>query len=163
MAKKTRNSQPVTTAQQLGSLIKSARDIMRKDKGLNGDLDRLPMLTWIMFLKFLDDLEQIRETDAKLAGKRLAKPWLRSNLPATFKFIRSQDYKIVFATRLIPIVPFDLVSFVCGALDFRTASVVLATLIGTLPEAYMYAKIVDPSESMLAATGVSPAGAGSPR
>ena len=45
-----------TTAQQLGSLIKSARDIMRKDKGLNGDLDRLPMLTWIMFLKFLDDL-----------------------------------------------------------------------------------------------------------
>ena len=60
----------LTTAQQLGSLIKSARDIMRKDKGLNGDLDRLPMLTWIMFLKFLDDLEQIRETDAKLAGKR---------------------------------------------------------------------------------------------
>ena len=33
---------------------------MRKDKGLNGDLDRLPMLTWIMFLKFLDDLEQHR-------------------------------------------------------------------------------------------------------
>jgi type I restriction enzyme M protein len=61
---------PLTTTQQLGSLIKSARDIMRKDKGLNGDLDRLPMLTWIMFLKFLDDLEQIRETDAKLAGKR---------------------------------------------------------------------------------------------
>jgi len=59
-----------TTAQSLGSLVKSCRDIMRKDKGLNGDLDRLPMLTWIMFLKFLDDLEQIRETEAKLAGKR---------------------------------------------------------------------------------------------
>ena len=41
-----------TTTQSLGSLIKSARDIMRKDKGLNGDLDRLPMLTWIMFLSF---------------------------------------------------------------------------------------------------------------
>ena len=48
---------PPTTAQSLGALLKSARDIMRKDKGLNGDLDRLPMLTWIMFLKFLDDLE----------------------------------------------------------------------------------------------------------
>ncbi|MBL8075120.1 MAG: type I restriction-modification system subunit M N-terminal domain-containing protein [Nitrospira sp.] len=70
MAKTKRQNVPLTTAQQLGSLIKSARDIMRKDKGLNGDLDRLPMLTWIMFLKFLDDLEQIRETDAKLAGKR---------------------------------------------------------------------------------------------
>ena len=55
----------MTTAQALGSLIKSARDIMRKDKGLNGDLDRLPMLTWIMFLKFLDDLEQQREDEAE--------------------------------------------------------------------------------------------------
>jgi type I restriction enzyme M protein len=61
---------PHTTAQSLGSLIKSARDIMRKDKGLNGDLDRLPMLTWIMFLKFLDDLELQRETEAELAGKK---------------------------------------------------------------------------------------------
>jgi len=61
---------PVTTAQQLGSVIKSARDLMRKDKGLNGDLDRLPLLTWIMFLKFLDDLERQRHEEAKLAGKR---------------------------------------------------------------------------------------------
>ncbi|MEO6667202.1 MAG: class I SAM-dependent DNA methyltransferase, partial [Nitrospiria bacterium] len=60
----------LTTAQQLGSLIKSARDVMRKDKGLNGDLDRLPMLTWIMFLKFLDDMEQIRKQEATVAGKK---------------------------------------------------------------------------------------------
>ena len=60
---------PQSTSQQLGSLIKSARDIMRKDKGLSGDLDRLPMLTWIMFLKFLDDMEQIREQEAVLAGR----------------------------------------------------------------------------------------------
>jgi type I restriction enzyme M protein len=59
-----------TTAQQLSSLTKSARDIMRKDKGLNGDLDRLPMLTWIMFLKFLDDMEKLREEEAKMAGER---------------------------------------------------------------------------------------------
>jgi type I restriction enzyme M protein len=61
---------PLTTAQTLGSLVKSCRDIMRKDKGLNGDLDRLPMLTWIMFLKFLDDMEKIRETEAQVGGKR---------------------------------------------------------------------------------------------
>jgi len=59
-----------TTAQSLGALLKSARDIMRKDKGLNGDLDRLPMLTWVMFLKFLDDLESQREGEAQLAGKK---------------------------------------------------------------------------------------------
>ena len=69
-SKKNTVEAPKTTAQALGSLIKSARDIMRKDKGLNGDLDRLPLLTWIMFLKFLDDLEQQREDEAKLAGKK---------------------------------------------------------------------------------------------
>jgi type I restriction enzyme M protein len=61
---------PQTTAQSLGSLLSSARKLMRKDKGLNGDLDRLPLLTWIMFLKFLDDLELQRKDEAKLAGKK---------------------------------------------------------------------------------------------
>jgi len=47
-----------------------AGTLCRKDKGLNGDLDRLPMLTWIMFLKFLDDMEELRKEEANLAGKR---------------------------------------------------------------------------------------------
>jgi type I restriction enzyme M protein len=59
-----------TTAQSLGALLKSARDIMRKDKGLNGDLDRLPILTWIMLLKFLNDLGIQREVEVKLAGTK---------------------------------------------------------------------------------------------
>lgn len=72
MATKRRhaNTGTATTAQSLGSLLKSARDTMRKDKGLNGDLDRLPLLTWVMFLKFLDDLEHQREDEAALAGQR---------------------------------------------------------------------------------------------
>jgi len=70
MAKRRKKKEePQTTGQQLRSLIKSARDIMRKDKGLNGDLDRLPLLTWIMFLKFLDDMERMREDEAALSGK----------------------------------------------------------------------------------------------
>ena len=59
-----------TTPEKLRSIIKAARDIMRKDKGLSGDLDRLPQLTWILFLKFLDDAEQLRQVDAELAGMR---------------------------------------------------------------------------------------------
>jgi type I restriction enzyme M protein len=69
-AAKSRAAQPVTTAQRLRAVVKSCRDIMRKDKGLNGDLDRLPMLTWIMFLKFLDDLERLRKDEAALEGKQ---------------------------------------------------------------------------------------------
>ena len=48
---------PLTTRENLSALIGTARQILRKDKGLNGDVDRLPLLTWVMFLKFLDDLE----------------------------------------------------------------------------------------------------------
>ena len=61
MARAPKTNAPQTTAQRLDSIVKSARKIMRKDKGLNGDLDRLPVLTWIMFLKFLDDLERMHQ------------------------------------------------------------------------------------------------------
>ncbi len=39
------------TRAEISSAIKSARDIMRKDAGLNGDLDRLPQLSWLLFLR----------------------------------------------------------------------------------------------------------------
>ena len=62
---------------------------MRKDKGLNGDADRLPMLTWIMFLKFMDDVEMQREAAAALDPSTpykplIAAPYLISNI-STFK------------------------------------------------------------------------------
>lgn len=72
MAKTKKNKvvKQETPAQRLSGIIKSCRQIMRKDKGLNGDADRLPMLTWIMFLKFLDDNEQMQEVNAQLEGKK---------------------------------------------------------------------------------------------
>jgi len=66
--RKTKTS--LTTRENLSALISSARKILRKDKGLNGDVDRLPLLTWVMFLKFLDDLEIVHEEEAELDGKR---------------------------------------------------------------------------------------------
>jgi type I restriction enzyme M protein len=68
-AKSKKPASTPNTRTQLSSLIKSARDIMRKDAGLNGDLDRLPQLSWVMFLKCYDDLEKRREELAILEGK----------------------------------------------------------------------------------------------
>ena len=45
---------------ELSAAIKTARDIMRKDAGLSTDVDRIPQLSWILFLKCFDDLEQRR-------------------------------------------------------------------------------------------------------
>lgn len=67
--RKPKSAPPKTTAQRLDAIVKSARSIMRKDKGLNGDLDRLPMLTWVMFLKFLDDMERLEEDEAIMEGR----------------------------------------------------------------------------------------------
>jgi len=51
---------------ELSSAIKTARDIMRKDAGLSTDVDRIPQLSWILFLKCFDDLEERR----RLLGRR---------------------------------------------------------------------------------------------
>src|SRR2546427_6820094 len=51
----------VSPQAKLASVIKSARDAMRKDAGLNGDLDRIPQLAWLLFLKAFDGLEESRE------------------------------------------------------------------------------------------------------
>ena len=74
-------TEPQATRAQLSSIIKSARDKMRKDAGLNGDLDRLPQFSWLLFLKCYDDLEQMREANAVLSGK----PY-RPVIPAPYRW-----------------------------------------------------------------------------
>jgi type I restriction enzyme M protein len=53
---------------ELAALIKRARDIMRKDAGLNGDLDRIPQFSWLLFLKALDAREYAREKVTNAQG-----------------------------------------------------------------------------------------------
>lgn len=48
----------LSSKQQLSSIIKSVRDDLRKDAGLSGDTDRLPQLTWLLFLKSFNDFEE---------------------------------------------------------------------------------------------------------
>lgn len=59
--RKPASKAPVTTQARLSAIIKESRNIMRKDAGLNGDLDRLPQMAWLLFLKAFDDLEVERQ------------------------------------------------------------------------------------------------------
>lgn len=61
MARAKKTTAPTSPQAKLAAVIKSARDAMRKDAGLNGDLDRIPQLAWLLFLKAFDGLEQNRE------------------------------------------------------------------------------------------------------
>jgi type I restriction enzyme M protein len=61
MPRSTKHNLPTANQASLPAAIKSARDTMRKDAGLNGDLDRIPQLAWLLFLKAFDGQEQNRE------------------------------------------------------------------------------------------------------
>lgn len=61
MARTKKAAAPTSPQAHLAAVIKSARDAMRKDAGLNGDLDRIPQLAWLLFLKAFDGLEENRE------------------------------------------------------------------------------------------------------
>jgi len=47
----------------LGNIVKSIRDIMRKDAGVDGDAQRISQMVWMIFLKVFDSMEEEREAE----------------------------------------------------------------------------------------------------
>lgn len=52
----------------ISGTIKSIQDTMREDVGVDGDVQRLGQLVWMLFLKVVDDRETEAETLALLEG-----------------------------------------------------------------------------------------------
>jgi type I restriction enzyme M protein len=50
--------------------FKNIDNILRKDAGASSELDYVEQTSWILFLKYLDDLEKDKKTEAELAGKK---------------------------------------------------------------------------------------------
>lgn len=49
--------------------FKNIDDILHKDAGCGSELDYVEQTSWILFLKYLDDLEKDKKTSAQLSGK----------------------------------------------------------------------------------------------
>ncbi|MBA4316777.1 MAG: type I restriction endonuclease subunit M [Flavobacterium sp.] len=49
--------------------FKNIDDILFKDAGCSNELDYVEQTSWILFLKYLNDLEKVRKTKAELVGK----------------------------------------------------------------------------------------------
>lgn len=49
--------------------FKNIDDILHRDAGSGTELDYIEQTSWILFLKYLDDLEQAKKTESALAGK----------------------------------------------------------------------------------------------
>ncbi len=52
--------------------FKNIDDILHKDAGCGSELDYVEQTSWVLFLKYLDDLERDRATAAELTGKTYA-------------------------------------------------------------------------------------------
>ncbi|MGM0498424.1 MAG: type I restriction-modification system subunit M N-terminal domain-containing protein, partial [Bacteroidota bacterium] len=49
--------------------FKNIDDVLWKDAGCGSELDYVEQTSWVLFLKYLDDLERDRATSAELTGK----------------------------------------------------------------------------------------------
>lgn len=49
--------------------FKNIDDVLRKDAGCSSELDYVEQTSWILFLKYLDDLDKEKKLAAELAGK----------------------------------------------------------------------------------------------
>ena len=54
------------------NIFNNIDDVLHKDEGCSNELDYVEQSSWIIFLKYLDDLEDERETVATLEGKPYA-------------------------------------------------------------------------------------------
>lgn len=54
-------------------VFKNIDDILHKDAGCGSELDYVEQTSWVLFLKYLDDLEKDKETAALLSGKTYQK------------------------------------------------------------------------------------------
>jgi len=62
--------------------VKSIQDIMRQDVGVDGDAQRISQLTWMFFLKIIDDQDQELE---------LTKDGYRSPIPKKFQWRKPSE------------------------------------------------------------------------
>jgi len=60
--------------------FKNIDNILHTDSGCATELDYIEQTSWILFLKYLDDLEETRKTEAALAGK-------------SYKYILAPEYR----------------------------------------------------------------------
>lgn len=80
---------------------------------------------------------------ARLLGREALTAWLKTRLTTGFlnRFVTSQNalMLIVFITRLMPFLSFDLVSYAAGLTPLKVWRFALATLLGILPASFLLA------------------------
>ena len=67
--KSARSATPAAEPGHFEQTFKNIDDVLWKEAGCSSELDYTEQTSWLLFLKYLDDLEQERAMEAELAGK----------------------------------------------------------------------------------------------
>ncbi len=59
--------------------VKNLDNCLRTDKGCTSELDYVEQTSWILFLKYLDDLEKSKQIEAELQDKTYQPLWFKYN------------------------------------------------------------------------------------
>ena len=78
---------------------------------------------------------------ANILSKKYLYDWIASNIPSFISLLRRHEHKIIFMFRIIPFMHFDIFSIIFGICGMRLRSIFMYSLIGTLPESFIFSSI----------------------
>lgn len=85
---------------------------------------------------------------ARLAGNSLLKKLKNHNIDHLQNLLNRNGFWIVLYLRLIPLIPFDIISYGAGLARIKYRDFILATLLGIIPGVLVYVNLGDKSLSI---------------
>lgn len=82
---------------------------------------------------------------SKIFGRGLFKSSLSEKMRGVESEIENRGFMVVFMMRLIPLFPFDVISYGAGLSKIKYKDFIIATAIGTLPGIFVFTNIGDQS------------------
>lgn len=85
---------------------------------------------------------------ARLAGNTVIKRFKNHNLKQLQNLFSRNGFFIVLYLRLIPLIPFDIISYGAGLASIKYRDFIMATLLGIIPGVLVYVNLGDKSLSL---------------
>lgn len=84
---------------------------------------------------------------SRLLGKEALKKIIKKDINYFEKGLSKNGFLIILLLRLIPLLPFDVISYGAGLSKIKYKDFILATLIGIIPGVYVYVNLGEKSSS----------------
>lgn len=80
---------------------------------------------------------------SRFFGRSLVKKLSKDKLQSIEKYLEKDGFFVVILLRLVPLIPFDIISYGAGLSSIKFSHFTLATLIGIIPGVYVYTNLGD--------------------